>query len=229
MALVVAGGTGSRLGASVPKQMLPLRGRPILAHTLDAFLAFGQKIEVCTVLHASLLESWPEFVRAWFPAAELPRLHACAGGPDRTHSVSNGLDLLAQLPGTNAAIVAIHDSVRPFLDARILDEGYALAAQKGNAVAAVPVKSSLRMRTPKGSQAIDRNNFFQVQTPQFFQLETILDCYASRPSQAFTDDASLAEAQGMNIHLFSGSYDNIKITTPEDLLIAGQIHDRRQK
>ncbi|MEM7037881.1 MAG: 2-C-methyl-D-erythritol 4-phosphate cytidylyltransferase [Bacteroidota bacterium] len=228
-ALLMAGGVGSRMDAGLPKQMIPLCGRPILAHTLGRLLAFDAGMVVVTVLHASILPDWEAFVAAHFPAVAPGQLLACAGGDSRTASVHNGLRYLAasrEGRGDRDALVAIHDGVRPFLTERMLREGFALAAEKGNAVAAVPVKSSLRMTTETGSQAIDRTRFFHVQTPQIFRFITILDAYASQPQGTFTDDASLAEATGENIHLFTGSYDNIKITTPEDLLLAERLLQR---
>jgi 2-C-methyl-D-erythritol 4-phosphate cytidylyltransferase len=229
LGLVVAGGTGTRLGANMPKQMLPLRGKPILAHTLSVFLDFHPDLQLCTVLHASILPDWPQFLHQNFPKIAHSRLHACAGGPERTESVHLGLELLAGLAGKEPALVAIHDGVRPFIDRRMLAEGYALAWEKGNAVAGVPVKSSLRRLTDSGSKAIDRSQFFHVQTPQIFHLDEILKCYINRDSAAYTDDAGLAEAQGMNIHLYPGSYDNIKITTPEDLVMAERILDQQDQ
>jgi 2-C-methyl-D-erythritol 4-phosphate cytidylyltransferase len=214
----------------MPKQMLPLQGRPILAHTLDRFLAYDPGLVTVTVLHASLYVAWAEFITAHFPAVLHPRLLACPGGQERTDSVQAGLDLLcATLPGTDA-LVAIHDAVRPFIDRAMLDQGFAMAADKGNATAAVPVKSSLRMRTPEGSQAIDRSQYFHVQTPQIFRLDEIHTCYHRRdPKAIYTDDASLAEDQGMRIQLFDGHYDNLKVTTLEDLLLAEQLMQQRQQ
>ncbi|MEM0997126.1 MAG: 2-C-methyl-D-erythritol 4-phosphate cytidylyltransferase [Bacteroidota bacterium] len=229
LGLVVAGGTGKRLGASIPKQMLPLRGRPILAHTLQVFLDFAPEVKICTVLHASLLDEWPDFLSINFPTEIHPRLSACAGGSDRTASVANGLRQLQELNGSSPALVAIHDGVRPFVDRRMLADGFDIAVEKGNAVAGVPVKSSLRMLTDSGSStAIDRSKFFHVQTPQIFQLTAIAECYAQRGSGPYTDDASLAEDQGLSIHLYHGSYDNIKITTPEDLLMAERLFDQKR-
>lgn len=218
-ALVVAGGTGSRLGADIPKQMLPLFERPILAHTLDRFWEFEEGIFICVVLHPSLLQEWPAFVKKYFPPVQHQYLSCCAGGSSRSESVGLGLRHL-QAQGLNHSWVAIHDGVRPFADAALLKRGYDMAAKMGNATAAMPVKSSLRKKSPLGSQAIDRSNYYLVQTPQIFRLEEITECYLPPPSGKFTDDASLAEANGMAIHLFEGSYNNIKITSPEDLPVA---------
>jgi 2-C-methyl-D-erythritol 4-phosphate cytidylyltransferase len=225
-ALVVAGGTGTRMGAGMPKQMLPLNERAVLAHTLDRFLAFDPDIQIVSVLHASLADSWSAFLDWHFGADESPRLHICLGGAERSESVHNGLNHIRDMAGEGRALVAIHDGVRPFVNDRILSAGFALAEETGNAVAAVPVKSSMRMKTPEGSKAIERDLFYHVQTPQIFFLDEILTCYNERGNAIFTDDASLAESQGMQIQMYMGSYDNLKITTPEDLLLAERLLER---
>lgn len=225
-ALIVAGGTGTRMGAGLPKQMLPLHGRAVLAHTIDRFLDFDATMQVVVVLHPSLADGWPAFLGEHFAAGAAARIHICLGGAERSVSVHNGLAHVQGLTAGAKALVAIHDAVRPFVNARILAEGFGLAAQKGNAVAAVAVKSSMRMLTPTGSQAVDRELYYHVQTPQIFWLDEILDGYQRRGDETFTDDASLGERHGMNIQLYTGSYDNLKITTPDDLIVAERIWER---
>lgn len=224
-ALIVAGGTGTRMGAGLPKQMLPLKERAVLAHTIDRFLHFDPSIEIVCVLHPSLADNWTAFLDWHFDAQESPRLHICLGGSERTESVHNGLIFIDKLNDHNDALVAIHDGVRPFVNTRMLSEGFALASEKGNAVAAVQVKSSMRQRTSTGSKAIQREDFYHVQTPQIFQLSEIISAYNRRPATPFSDDASLAEHFGMEIQIFHGSYENIKITTPEDIFVAEHILD----
>lgn len=214
------------MGAGLPKQMLPLNGRAVLAHTIDQFLAFDADLQVVVVLHASLADGWSAFLDWHFHADQSPRIHICLGGPERSESVHNGLNQIQELAGDASALVAIHDAVRPFVSARMLSEGFALASERGNAVATVPVKSSMRMRTPDGSAAVDRDLYYHVQTPQIFDLAEILRCYVERGTAIFTDDASLAEAQGMKIQMYMGSYDNLKITTPDDLIVAERILER---
>ncbi len=228
----MAGGTGSRFGAGQPKQMLPLSGRPIMAHTLERFLNFDPHLLVVVVLHESLLDVWPQFLRENFSQISPSRFLACAGGAKRTESVFHGLELLGKMNFPASGLVAIHDAVRPFIDHEILNTGFSMAAEKGNAVACVPVKSSLRLATNSGSKAIDRSRYFHVQTPQIFQFCEVIDCYQQIVGSGnFTDDASVVEACGKNIHLFPGSYYNLKITTPEDLIIAEHFvaQDRERK
>lgn len=220
----MAGGTGTRLGADQPKQMLPLFGKPIMAHTLERFFNFDPQLLVVTVLHPSLLDTWPDFLKENFSHLPSSQLQAVGGGSERTHSVYNGLEHLESQNFPGDGFVAIHDAVRPFIDHELLTKGFDLAKEKGNAVAGVPVKSSLRMLTEDGSKAIDRSKFFHVQTPQIFRFEEVISCYREQMNTGvFTDDASVVEACGKIIHLFPGSYDNIKITTREDLVIAERL------
>jgi 2-C-methyl-D-erythritol 4-phosphate cytidylyltransferase len=225
-ALVVAGGTGSRMGTGLPKQMLPLQGRAVLAHTIDRFLTFDADLQVVVVLHPTLADGWSAFMDWHFGADQSARIQICLGGAERSESVHNGLAHIRELAPDARILVAIHDAVRPFVGQRILSEGFALAEEKGNAVTAVPVKSSMRMVTPEGSQAVDRDKFYHVQTPQIFFLDQILECYLRRGEAVFTDDASLAEVHGMQIQMYMGSYDNLKITTPDDLIVAERILER---
>jgi 2-C-methyl-D-erythritol 4-phosphate cytidylyltransferase len=225
-ALIVAGGTGTRMGAGLPKQMLPLKERAVIAHTIDRFLSFDSEMQIVVVLHASLADSWSAFMDWHFGADQSARIHICLGGDERSESVHNGLLHVQALASEDNILVAIHDAVRPFVSARMLSEGFALAEEKGNAVATVPVKSSMRMRTGAGSQAVDRDLYYHVQTPQIFFLDQILNCYLRRGQEVFTDDASLAERHGMQIQMYMGSYDNLKITTPDDLIVAERILER---
>ena len=215
------------MGAGKPKQMIELDGKPILVHTLQKFLKFRPDCTLCVVLHASLLADWNAFREKWFPGIAATQITACEGGVQRTNSVANGLEQLAKLVSSTPALVGVHDAVRPFVTLETLEAAYQQAESAGNAVACVPVKSSMRKKTESGSVAIDRSSYFHVQTPQVFWLETLLDYYRRRPGDAFTDDAGLAEAMGAEIHITSGGYDNIKITTPEDLAIAEIIYAKQ--
>ncbi|MCL4109807.1 UNVERIFIED_CONTAM: hypothetical protein GTU68_052066 [Idotea baltica] len=207
--------------------MLPLLGKPVLVHTLDRFFAFDPQIKICVVLHPSLVDTWPDFHQEWFSAIPPDQLFACAGGKERTDSVFHGLLAFLEAGLSPSTWIAIHDGVRPFIDQRLLAAGFETALSKGNAVAAVPVKSSLRRATPRGSEAVDRSTYYQVQTPQIFSLAELHTCYQLQVGRGnFTDDASLVEACGQTIHLFEGSYENIKITTPEDLAVAEMLLKR---
>ena len=228
-ALIVAGGSGSRMGAGVPKQFLPLGGKPILVHTVRRFLDYDAALRVVLVLPAGSFSHWEHLAPRHLSAAELARITLCAGGDTRTQSVSRGLETLAaQVPDPEGCLVAIHDGVRPFATQALLAGTYRQAASGEGAVACVPVKASLRQQAPDGrSRAVDRQQFLEVQTPQTFVLAHILAAYQNRPHDDFTDDASLFEAQGGRISICEGSYDNIKITTPEDIFVGERILARQ--
>lgn len=208
------------MGSELPKQLIPLGEKPIIVHTLERFLRFDPQLIACVVLHASLISDWPSFVQKHFPEAMGKRIVHCAGGSERTTSVQNGLNTLEKEGAMPESLVAIHDAVRPFVRRKMLLEAYTTAEEKGNAVVCVAVKSSLRQKIGEGSQAVDRSLYFQVQTPQVFKFSNIWAAYAQRPHDRFTDDASLAEWAGQPVHLCEGSYQNIKVTTLEDLIVA---------
>lgn len=212
-AIIVAGGKGQRMGAHTPKQFLLLKGKPVLMHTIEAFFQADKTIELILVLPE-------EHIRTW---NELCRIHqfgishkVVAGGEQRMDSVKNGLNVV----DATDALIAIHDGVRPFIDARIINESFAVAMAKGNAIAAVKSKDSLRQETNEGSKAVNRDEFYLIQTPQTFQKKLITEAYQNCQGSGFTDDASVLEATGKTINLIQGDYRNIKITTPEDLIIA---------
>lgn len=224
-ALVVAGGSGTRMGSSRPKQFLLLGGKPILIHTLERYLSLAEDLPIQLVLPLKDIAFWEEEAPQWLTSTQISRISVCAGGVTRTDSVLNGLEALYDhlYPPENYW-VAIHDGVRPFIEAKNLLAAYEAAFTHGASVACVPVKSSMREQLEDGSsQAVDRTRFYHVQTPQIFRLDEILMAYENRPEGTFTDDASLFQATGGKVVICEGSYDNLKITTPEDLLIAEQI------
>lgn len=211
--VVVAGGQGSRMGASIPKQFLELAGKPILMHTLQQLHASMPDAHIVLVLPAEQREYWQQLCRERH--FEVPH-QLVDGGETRFHSVHNGLKAL---PG--AGVVAIHDGVRPFVSGKVLRESFRLAQEQGGAVAVVQPKDSVRRLTPDGkSQAEDRSLLRLVQTPQTFRTELILEAFGQPYRPEFTDDASVAEAAGHTPALLEGNYENLKITTPEDLLYA---------
>lgn len=201
------------MGNAIPKQFLTLRGKPILLHTLEKLHAFDASLRLIVVLPAADLPRWHELVA----------LHQCpiphqitAGGATRFHSVSCGLALISD----DAHLIAIHDGVRPLVSLQVMERAFALAAQQGSAVAAVKLKESIRRGDEQHSQAVDRAAFRLVQTPQVFRAAWIKKAYATAVGTDFTDCASVAESAGHPIYLSEGAYENIKITTPEDLLLA---------
>ncbi|MBX3100969.1 MAG: 2-C-methyl-D-erythritol 4-phosphate cytidylyltransferase [Bacteroidetes bacterium] len=233
-AIVVAGGTGSRMQQALPKQFALLAGEPILVHTLRTLLSFKPAIQTLVlVMHPDYLDHWRALAPQYLSAGDMARIHLVAGGETRTQSVWHGLELVTQRhsPGgkTEHSLVAIQDGVRPLLTTHLLRACYDSAAKRGSGVAAVPVKSSLRRVTPQGSSAVDRSEYFAVQTPQTFRLAQVLDAYRKLHDDpaGYTDDASLVEAAGFAVHLCPGSYENLKITSPADLEVAEQILRKR--
>jgi 2-C-methyl-D-erythritol 4-phosphate cytidylyltransferase len=210
-AIIVAGGSGSRMKSDLPKQFIEIGGLPILMHTLKRFKEADTEIELILVLPESQFEFWEELceIHSEFTRAIPHKL--VAGGKSRFQSGRNGLQVI-----NNEGLVAIHDGVRPFVSAEIINESFRVADEKGTAVVSVASKDSVRVN----GQAIDRSTVRLIQTPQTFQIPLIKKAFETPELSTFTDDASVAEHAGFEIHLIEGAYENIKITTPEDLLWA---------
>jgi 2-C-methyl-D-erythritol 4-phosphate cytidylyltransferase len=216
-AIIVAGGSGSRMGSSVPKQFLPLAGKPVLVHTLERFLAYSPAVQVILCLPADQLPAWREIRKAHssLEAFASPILET-PGGATRFQSVRNGLALIE-----GEGLVAVHDGVRPLVPVEVIAAGFRQAETDGTAVVAVPAKDSIRQIVSETeNRALDRASLRLVQTPQTFRVGLLKDAFRQSESPLFTDDASVAEAAGFPVFLVDGSYENIKITTPEDLLLA---------
>lgn len=211
IALIVAGGSGTRMETNVPKQFLLLAGKPILMHTIEAF--YNSEIShIILVLPLGEMEYWNELCQK---NGFTIKHQLVAGGSSRFESVNNGLQYC-----NNEDLVAIHDGVRPFISKEIILKSFETALEKGNAVAAVRLKDSIRKVELLGNKNVNRDNYYLIQTPQTFKVELIKQAYAAQNHINFTDDASVLEANGLAINLIAGDYKNIKITTPEDMLIA---------
>jgi 2-C-methyl-D-erythritol 4-phosphate cytidylyltransferase len=211
-ALVVAGGKGTRIKSKLPKQFLELMGKPILIHTLEAFYRYSEKITIVLVLPEDDFSIWADLCRKYnFNKPIILQ----KGGETRFQSVKNGLQKVDG-PG----LVAIHDGVRPLVSEDIIGASFRLAAVHQSAVAAVRLKESIRMTDQDNTKAMDRSRFRLIQTPQTFSIDLIKQAYQLKEDPTMTDDASVVEKLGHTISLFEGSYENIKITTPEDLIVA---------
>ena len=210
--IIVAGGTGSRMGTSVPKQFLEIAGKPVILHTIEKFLAFDPDIEIILVINRAYKHFLDELILN-------NRLHnefkIAMGGETRFHSVKNGLMLIE-----GDTWVGIHDAVRPLISVKTIRNIYKNAAINGNAVPAIPVKESIREVSDSGSKMVDRSMLKLIQTPQVFRNSVLQKAYKIDFMPEFTDDASVVEKSGVQIHLVDGDTYNIKITTPEDLEIA---------
>lgn len=211
-ALIVAGGKGTRIKSKVPKQFLDLDGVPVLMRTINTFYSYSPSITVIVVLPEDDFPLWEEL--CLLHKYNKPLL-LTKGGDTRFQSVKNGLDKIK-----GDGLVAIHDGVRPLVSEDIIGASFRLAAVHGSAVAAVRLKESIRMTDQDNTKAMDRSRFRLVQTPQTFTVSLIKNAYQTKEDASLTDDASVAERAGHVISLFEGSYENIKITTPEDLIVA---------
>lgn len=211
-AIIVAGGKGLRMGGEVPKQFLPINGKPILMHTIEAFRKGLDGIEIILVLPADQHEYWQKLCQDYnFCSPEL----IAKGGETRFHSVKNGLALL---PDDEDAVVGIHDGVRPFVSKEAIQRCYAAAAGGRAVVPVVPVVETIRQILPDGKSITrPRDEYRLVQTPQTFPLVMLKKAYEQSYSETFTDDASVVEAMGEEILMVEGNRENIKITTPSDL------------
>lgn len=220
--LIVAGGKGLRMGGDLPKQFIPLEGKPVLMHTLEAFHRWDALAELVLVLPEDHQSYWNMLCREI--GCKVP--HRIAnGGETRFQSVRNGLQFLSEEIGNTSgrnekALIAVHDGVRPFVSSEVIAACFDEAEKNRAAIPVMPMIDSLRETDEKGSHPVDRNRYFAVQTPQVFDAELLLKAYEQEFSALFTDDASVVEAMGEAIHMVTGNRENIKITTPFDLLVA---------
>jgi len=212
-AIIVAGGQGLRVGNDIPKQFLPLNGRPVLFYTLEKF--HGIADEIILVLPATHMAYWEEICST---SNFVSNARLVAGGINRTQSVMNGLLLL-----NGEGVVAIHDAVRPLISRKLIEKLYEQALMHGNAVPCIPIHESLRFRNEVGNHAVNRMDFVAVQTPQCFEYQKIVTAYHQTGDAVFTDDASVFEHSGGTINLVEGETKNIKITFEEDLAYAAAL------
>lgn len=213
--IIVAGGKGERMGANTPKQFLELNGKPILMHTLEKFRETDPLIEIILALPENQIDFWNGLFHEY--KVSKPRHRIVKGGETRFHSVQNALKLVKK-----GALVAIHDGVRPLVSSETIERCFAEAEEKGSAIPVIEVVDSLRhySKQEKTNKAVSRSCYKIVQTPQCFKSETILKAYEQDFDKLFTDDATVLEKLGEPINLVKGNRFNIKITTPEDILIA---------
>lgn len=211
-ALIVAGGKGLRMGTDLPKQFLPIGGKPVLMRTLEAFHAYDEAMRIILVLPHDQQAYWQGLCAEY--RFTVPHLVA-EGGETRFHSVRNGLALV-EAPGR----VGVHDGVRPFVSREVMARCYALASERQAVVPVIPVVETVRHLTGEESRTVNRDEYCLVQTPQVFDVELLKRAYEQSYTPAFTDDASVVEALGVSVTLTEGNRENIKITTPFDLRVA---------
>lgn len=211
-ALIVAGGKGLRMGSELPKQFLPIGGKPVLMHTLEAFHRFDSAIDLILVLPEEQQGYWKQLCEQY----RFTIRHLIAnGGETRFHSVKNGLALVS-----GGGLVGVHDGVRPFVSQEVIRRCYDRAATEKAVIPVVDVVETVRQVTESGSRTVNRDDYKLVQTPQVFDADLFRQAYAQDFKPFFTDDASVVEAMGVSVSLVEGNRENIKITTPFDLKIA---------
>lgn len=219
IAVIVAGGSGLRMKISVPKQFLPLMGKPVLLHTLDTFLESYSDLEVILVLPVAHLDTG---IRIAEQSIDPKRVKITTGGETRFHSVQNGLRIIQQ-----HCIIFVHDAVRCLISTDLIHRCYEGALDKGNAIPATTAVDTIRVTDFNGNHQIDRNHVRIIQTPQTFFSELVKTAFEQEYSEEFTDEASVVERLGVKINLVEGEETNIKITRPVDLLIAEKILEER--
>ena len=214
-ALIVAGGRGNRMKSEIPKQFLELNGKPLIMHTIELFKQYDSDAEIILVLPK-------EQYQLWISLCDQYQFHVdckiAFGGNVRFQSVKNGLEMISE-----DGIVFIHDAVRPLVSMKTIQNCFETAKIKGNALPVIPVSESVRIVKDKKNRILDRNEIMLVQTPQTFRVSLIKKAYDNAVSTDFTDDASVLENMGENIHLVEGNRENIKITYPIDLKFADSI------
>ncbi|MEM9053265.1 MAG: 2-C-methyl-D-erythritol 4-phosphate cytidylyltransferase [Bacteroidota bacterium] len=219
--IIVAGGSGTRMASSIPKQFLEIGGKPILMHTIKAFYKYDLCAKIILVLPESQQGHWDALCNKH--EFDLPH-QVVNGGHSRFASVKNGLDII---PLGAKGQVAIHDGVRPFVSSKMIEESFQLAAKSGNAIASVSLKESVRHLSPKGNKHVSREQYRLIQTPQTFSITLIKEAFETEESKLFTDDASVFEANGGRVNLYEGDYKNVKITTPDDLIWAEALLEKQ--
>lgn len=218
--IIVAGGKGLRMGSDLPKQFIPVKGRPLLMHTVEKFGDWNPNAEIVLVLPADHQPYWKMLCREIGCQVEH---RIVAGGETRFHSVRNGLEAIRGEIEQDAenVLIAVHDGVRPFVSTKVITACFEQASIKGAVVPVLPVVDSLREVDAQGkSKAVDRSRYYAVHTPQAFQADLLLRAYSQDYSPLFTDDASVVEATGVPVSTVPSNPENIKITTPLDLVIA---------
>jgi 2-C-methyl-D-erythritol 4-phosphate cytidylyltransferase len=211
-AIIVAGGVGSRMNNSIPKQFLLLQGKPVLYYTIHVFLHTYEDLEIILVLPEEHIAAGQEIIDAFF---DYSRIKITVGGRTRFHSVQNGLKLVNE-----EGIVFVHDAVRCLVSNELIRRCYDAAMESGSAIPVIDSKDSVRIITEDGNEALERNAVKQVQTPQTFHSKILLPAYQIDYKDKFTDEATVVEAFGLKVQLVEGEENNFKITRPVDLVIA---------
>ena len=212
--IIVAGGKGLRMGSDIPKQFLPIGGKPVLMRTLERFREYSADIQIILVLPEAQQEYWHQLCKEYHFDVEYTLAN---GGQTRFHSVQNGL---AKVPDDAQGVVGVHDGVRPFPSIEVIKNCYETARTKKAVIPVIPVVETVRHLEGEKSVTVPRGDYRLVQTPQTFDIQLLKAANRQPYNDGFTDDASVVESYGYEITLVEGNRENIKITTPYDLKIA---------
>jgi 2-C-methyl-D-erythritol 4-phosphate cytidylyltransferase len=210
--IFVAGGTGTRMGKPLPKQFLPLNNIPILIHTLRNFFSFNRNFEMIVVMHHDYISYWKDLCLQY---ENVPEHTVVAGGEERFHSVKNGIEAVS----SEVKYIAIHDAVRPLVSHETLLRCFNALNEHNAVVPAIPINDSIREVHGILNKSVDRSLYKRIQTPQCFESTVLKEAYGKPFSPLFTDDASVVEANGHSVFLVEGNLENIKITSPIDLIV----------
>jgi 2-C-methyl-D-erythritol 4-phosphate cytidylyltransferase len=210
--IFVAGGTGTRMGKPLPKQFLTLNNIPILIHTLRNFFAFNRNFEMVVVMHHDYISFWKDLCLQF---EDVPEHTVVAGGEERFHSVKNGVEAVS----SDVQHIAIHDAVRPLVSHETLARCFNALNEYNAVVPAIPINDSIRQVHGLLNKSVDRSLYKRIQTPQCFESSMLKEAYSKPFSPLFTDDASVVEANGHSVFLVEGNLENIKITSPIDLIV----------
>ncbi len=211
--IIVAGGTGTRMKSKTPKQFLEINKTPVIVLCIKKFLKYKKNISIVIAVHPAFKKELAAICQKYFPKQ---RIDVVFGGETRYHSVKNALEMIPKEEG----VVGIHDAARPFVNVEVIRNCYSVAAKRGNAIPAITVSESIRKASSKKNKAVDRNEFKIIQTPQCFNVKLIKKAFTKKYSKKFTDDATVLENIDEKINLVEGNYENIKITNPNDMIIA---------
>lgn len=213
--VIVAGGSGKRMGTQLPKQFLLVNGKPVLYYTIEAFIKAFDDIKIILVLPLEHLELGKEIIDGYFDAR---KIQIVQGGETRFHSVANGLQLI-----TNESIIFVHDGVRCLVTTDLIERCYNTALETGSAIPVIDCKDSIRLVSAENNEPVDRTKLKLVQTPQTFHSKILLPAFGIDYKERFTDEATVVEAYGLKVTLVKGEDTNLKITNPLDLVIAEMI------
>ncbi|MCX7861904.1 MAG: 2-C-methyl-D-erythritol 4-phosphate cytidylyltransferase [Bacteroidales bacterium] len=219
--IIAAGGHGIRMGLEKPKQFLIIHNKPLLVHTLEVFKKYDDSIDIVLVLPSQFMDYWNELIMKYPQNANCKIV---VGGETRYHSVKNGLSML-----TDQELIAVHDSVRPLIDGRFIEYLFNTARDKGSAIPVFPAIDTIREITDSGSRVLNRSNIFTVQTPQVFKREWLEQAYQQPYNNQITDDSMLVEMAGFKLTFVNGLKYNIKLTTPEDVIIIESLLQNQAK